>query len=468
MTTTINHGVKLSNYQKKIITKGNFPINIRLNNKSLIGPDNLLLTKRQFNKIQKSLNNGTGTDLKLKKNQILYNDEIRYVRNLVIHKNRIQEQQGGFLGALANLGRIILPFVSKLAPKILKPLASGAVNALGSLGIEKLISGKGLLQNLQQKYNFSNKNNFRKEEIINDIQKVIKFLEENKNFKVNKKQQGGFLGALAAAIGIPLIAKLFGAGSIQEGQGILSNFLKMIGLGMDFDSNRTSQNLIDFFPPHTTSNIKGPNIRSGGKGLSLNKEYQDLGDFFLSHTYSNVKLSKGKAKKKKMLNFFKDFRILSNIDLLIISENLLNLDLGIINKKYDGVFSRDNIPNKNGMYIINLDSKIGLGTHWVSVIIKSKKLFYFDSFGLIPPYELINLRSEYYYNFLQYQPINSFLCGYYCLYFLNEFDKLSKKNDYSSIEKFNKIIEPFHINDFEYNDNFIKKYFINIYNNGKI
>ena len=303
MTTTINHGVKLSNYQKKIIMKGNFPINIRLNNKSLIGPDNLLLTKRQFNKIQKSLNNGTGTDLKLKKNQILYNDKIRYdSRNLVIHKNRIQEQQGGFLGALANLGRIILPFVSKLAPKILKPLASGAVNALGSLGIEKLISGKGLLQNLQQKYNFSN--NFRKEEIINDIQRVIKFLEENKNFKVNKKQQGGFLGALAAAIGIPLIAKLFGAGSIQEGQGILSNFLKMIGLGMDFDSSRTSQNLIDFFPPHTSSNVKGPssNIRSsGGKGLSLNKEYQGLDDFFPSHTYSNVKLSEGKAKKK---NFY--------------------------------------------------------------------------------------------------------------------------------------------------------------------
>ena len=42
----INHGVKLTNYQKKIIMKGNFPINIRLNNKSLVGPDNLLLTKR--------------------------------------------------------------------------------------------------------------------------------------------------------------------------------------------------------------------------------------------------------------------------------------------------------------------------------------------------------------------------------------------------------------------------------------
>ena len=114
------------------------------------------------------------------------------------------------------------------------------------------------------------------------------------------------------------------------------------------------------------------------------------------------------------------------------------------------------------MYIINLDSKIGPGTHWVSVIIESSKILYFDSFGLIPPYELINLRSEYYYNFLQYQPIKSFLSGYYCLYFLNEFNKLKELD---SIKKFNKIIEPFSITDFEYNDNFIKKYFINIYEN---
>ena len=135
--------------------EGNFPINIRLNNKSLIGPDNLLLSIRQFNKIQKSLNNGTGTDLKLKKNRILYN-KIQHDKNFKVDNKMIGQEDivrgsmsGGFLGALANLGRIILPFVSKLAPKILKPLASGGVNALGSLGIEKLISGKGLLQDLQ-------------------------------------------------------------------------------------------------------------------------------------------------------------------------------------------------------------------------------------------------------------------------------------------------------------------------------
>ena len=97
--------------------KGNFPINIRLNNKSLIGPDNLLLSIRQFNKIQKSINNKTGTDLKLKKNQILY-DRIQHEVDNRGSDSETTIVRGGFLGALANLGRIILPFVSKLAPKI--------------------------------------------------------------------------------------------------------------------------------------------------------------------------------------------------------------------------------------------------------------------------------------------------------------------------------------------------------------
>ena len=70
---------------------------------------------------------------------------------MIIHlnKNSGKEIKGGILGALANLGRIILPFVSKLTPKVLAPLASGAINALGSLGIEKLVSEKGLLQDIQ-------------------------------------------------------------------------------------------------------------------------------------------------------------------------------------------------------------------------------------------------------------------------------------------------------------------------------
>ena len=297
MNNKIRHRVKLTNYQKKLLEKienSNSHYTIRLNDKSLVGPDYLLLSKRQFNKIQKPINNKTGTDLKLKKNQILY-DRIQHevdnrgsgsgngteIGNRIIRGSGSGIVRGGFLGALANLGRIILPFVSKLAPKILKPLASGAVNALGSLGIEKLISGKGLLQDLQ-KYN-QNSSWITKEEIINDIQRVIKFLESNKDFKVNKTQQGGFLGALAAAIGIPLIAKLFG-GTIQEGQGIFSSFLKMIGLGsgsgLDFD--RTSQNLIDFFPSHTVS------VRGRG-----NKSFYPIDDNF----GSGYKTLRGLQKK---------------------------------------------------------------------------------------------------------------------------------------------------------------------------
>ena len=96
--------------------KVNFPINIRLNNISLIGPDNLLLTKRQFNKIQKSINNGTGTDLKFKKNQVLDSNkqQQQQQQKSLLMPLKIQEGivRGGFFGALANLGRINLPFVS--------------------------------------------------------------------------------------------------------------------------------------------------------------------------------------------------------------------------------------------------------------------------------------------------------------------------------------------------------------------
>ena len=100
----------------------------------------------------------------------------------------------------------------------------------------------------------------------------------------------------------------------------------MIGLGLDLQS--TNQNLIDFFPSHTISNVRS----KSGKG---NKSFYPI--------YPNNFGWKNSSLKK---TFLLNFRILSNIDLLIISEDL-GLDFGIINIKYDAVFSRDNIPNKN-------------------------------------------------------------------------------------------------------------------------
>ena len=51
--------------------------------------------------------------------------------------------------------------------------------------------------------------------------------------------------------------------------------------------------------------------------------------------------------------------------------------------RFNGVFSRDNLPNnniKNGAYVINLDEYVG--THWVALYVNNKTATYFDSFGV--------------------------------------------------------------------------------------
>ena len=48
-------------------------------------------------------------------------------------------------------------------------------------------------------------------------------------------------------------------------------------------------------------------------------------------------------------------------------------------KNFKGIFSRDSKDHlhKTGSCIINLDDKIGNGTHWVATDIKGKNVFYF-------------------------------------------------------------------------------------------
>ena len=53
--------------------------------------------------------------------------------------------------------------------------------------------------------------------------------------------------------------------------------------------------------------------------------------------------------------------------------------------RFNGVFSRDNLPNnniKNGAYVINLDKYRDTGTHWVALYVNNKTITYFDSFGV--------------------------------------------------------------------------------------
>ena len=52
--------------------------------------------------------------------------------------------------------------------------------------------------------------------------------------------------------------------------------------------------------------------------------------------------------------------------------------------KFNGVYSRDNLPDKikDGTYIINLEEYSGIETHWVALYLSNNDVTYFVSFGV--------------------------------------------------------------------------------------
>ena len=86
--------------------------------------------------------------------------------------------------------------------------------------------------------------------------------------------------------------------------------------------------------------------------------------------------------------------------------------------------------------------------------IKPNIIEYFDSFGLKCPVEVIYLSNKlglnFIYNSAQYQNIASVLCGYYCLFYINESHKGKQYYD---------VIKPFSQTDKNYNELLITYYF---------
>ena len=79
--------------------------------------------------------------------------------------------------------------------------------------------------------------------------------------------------------------------------------------------------------------------------------------------------NQGKGIKKKSLI---PFHPLTNFEIIDYFKDEL---------RFNGVFSRNNLPNlKNGTYIINLDHSENTGTHWVVIFVKKDEVIYFDSF----------------------------------------------------------------------------------------
>ena len=98
--------------------------------------------------------------------------------------------------------------------------------------------------------------------------------------------------------------------------------------------------------------------------------------------------------------------------------------LGI--KYFRGIFSGDNLPNKitKECGIVNLDSKIGPGTHCVCITNINNYCEYFDSFGLKMPTDIqrymLTSGKQIVYSGDGIREGESVLCGYWVLYYLLE------------------------------------------------
>ena len=73
--------------------------------------------------------------------------------------------------------------------------------------------------------------------------------------------------------------------------------------------------------------------------------------------------------------------------ILILSHLLTNFEIQKYYQnepRFNGVYSRDNLPNKikDGAYVIDLDEYFDTGTHWIAVYSLNNNVSYFDSFGV--------------------------------------------------------------------------------------
>jgi len=111
---------------------------------------------------------------------------------------------------------------------------------------------------------------------------------------------------------------------------------------------------------------------------------------------------------------------------------LSNIELEFAIKKlkipnFRGVFSRDDLPNKprkKECGILNLDNLMGGGTHWVAWYKNKNKKYYFNSFGLHLPLEIMKyLKGPVFYNTERVQEFGTVICGHLCLYWLKEMSK---------------------------------------------
>ncbi|PFX17101.1 Collagen alpha-4(VI) chain [Stylophora pistillata] len=210
MTTYYPYGVSLSDGQRKKLAKAyasHSAIALRLSHNELSGPDEMMLTKTQLNRIKKAAAGGKGVDLKISKSQI----------------RKVAQQGGSLFSSLLALGSKVLPkvipTVTKFATKALPGLATGALTSVGNFVTDKVL-GAGLVPNSKIRELAAYK------DLLTEKQKrdILAALQSGGNLKIKltkRQQSGGFLGTLLASIAAPLVLKaLTGGGTKRKGKGL--------------------------------------------------------------------------------------------------------------------------------------------------------------------------------------------------------------------------------------------------------
>ena len=130
-----------------------------------------------------------------------------------------------------------------------------------------------------------------------------------------------------------------------------------------------------------------------------------------------------------------------------MDENQINKSLEKV-KRYQGSFALDELKEikvfkQPTFAIINLDPREATGVHWIAIAIYFKDIYICDSLGgLIPnqnfPFQLV----EFLHNLSvtrnlhitkQLQPDSSYLCGLYCITFINQMSKSNSFYDFIAL-----------------------------------
>jgi len=164
--------------------------------------------------------------------------------------------------------------------------------------------------------------------------------------------------------------------------------------------------------------------------------------------------------------------------------NMLSEGAGLIQSKYDklttlsnsdlyslciklkiklvGIFMKDEIkaPLAQGCYIINLQNHDESGSHWTAFIKDKNDIYYYDSFGVVPPQNLYDVfmkenSQNIYYNTSDDQNFDATSCGWWSIAFLYY---MSKNTKGSMLDRMKKFDNKFRKKYTKYNEIDLKKY----------